>query len=121
MSPFHALTRAKSPLSACSSMYSHVWEQSSRARGWRKCSERRGAELAATVREPSSAYRVGMPPCCTSVPAPVRVKKAGMPRARCTHPFGQRAHRHKLNDHLAVQVLLLEDLVLTDVRPPPSS
>jgi len=44
-------------------------------------------------------------------------EKSGDARARCTHPFGQRAHRHKLNDHLAVQVLLLEDLVLTDVRP----
>ena len=44
-------------------------------------------------------------------------EKGGDARARCTHPFGQRAHRHKLNDHLAVQVLLLEDLVLTDVRP----
>ena len=47
-------------------------------------------------------------------------------RARRTHPFGQRAHRHKLDLvrlglglglGLAIQVLLLEDLVLTSTSP----
>ncbi len=47
-----------------------------------------------------------------SVPAPVRVKKAGMPAP----PASQRALRIELDFQFAAEILLGEQLVLPDVR-----
>ena len=70
-SAFHALTKAKSPSSACSRMYS---ESAHRGfRGTLNMRDSRGSDSPICVREPSAAYRVGAPPWWTSVPEPVRV------------------------------------------------